>query len=94
MVGDDEDNEYDQDTEAPDLNRIPKRIVLSHSDFASKLRLPYARCYYTVQGKTYRDTHIVLLDAMRKRFKAAVPQATSDEVDEPADIMAHSGETA
>ena len=68
LVGDDEDNEYDQDTEAPDLNRIPKRIILSHSDFASKLRLPYARCYYTVQGKTYRDTHITLLETMHKRF--------------------------
>ena len=66
LVGD--GDEYDQDPEAPDLNKIPRRIVLSHSDFACKLRLPYARCYYTVQGKTYRNTHVVLLDTSHKRF--------------------------
>ena len=47
---------------------IPKRIVLSHTDFVKKLRMPYARCYYTVQGKTYRDTHVVLLDTSHKHF--------------------------
>ena len=30
--------------------------------------MPYARCYYTVQGKTYRDTHVVLLDTSHKHF--------------------------
>ena len=45
--GDEED-----DIEAIDLNKIPKRIVLSHADFACNCRMPYARCYYTVQGKT------------------------------------------
>ena len=39
-----------EDTEAIDLNKIPKRIVLSHADFVCKLRMPYAQCYYTVQG--------------------------------------------
>ena len=57
-----------EDTEAIDLNRIPKRIVLSHTDFVCKVRMPYARCYYTVQGKTYRDTHVVLLDTSHKHF--------------------------
>ena len=64
LVGDSEE----EDTEAIDLNKIPKRIVLSHTDFVCKLRLPYARCYYTVQGKTYRNTHVVLLDTLHKRF--------------------------
>ena len=67
LVGDDEDNEYDPEG-TQDMNKIPKRIVLSHSEFACKLRLPYAGCYYTVQGKTYRDTHVVLLDTSHKRF--------------------------
>ena len=66
LVGDSDD--HDQDPDAPDLNKIPRRLVLSHSDFACRLRLPYARCYYTVQGKTYRNTHIVLLDTSHKRF--------------------------
>ena len=57
-----------EDNDAMDLNRIPKRIILSYTDFACKLRMPYARCYYTVQGKTYRDIHIVLLDTSHKRF--------------------------
>ena len=65
LVG--EDGEED-DIEAIDLNKIPKRIVLSHADFVCKLRMSYARCYYTVQGKTYRDTHVVLLDTSHKRF--------------------------
>ena len=65
LVG--EEGEED-DIEAIDLNKIPKRIVLSHSDFVCKLRMPYARCYYTVQGKTYRDTHVVLLDTSHKHF--------------------------
>ncbi len=30
--------------------------------------MPYARCYYTVQGKTYRDIHVVLLDTSHKCF--------------------------
>ena len=60
--------EVDEDVEAIDLNKIPKRIVLPHADFVRKLRMPYARCYYTVQGKTYRDTHVVLLDTLHKRF--------------------------
>ena len=31
--------------------------------------MPYARCYYTVQGKAYRDTHVVLMDTSHKRFE-------------------------
>ena len=68
LVG--EEGEED-DIEAIDLNKIPKRIVLSHSDFVCKLRMPYARCYYTVQGKTYRDTHVVLLDSVAQAFRYA-----------------------
>ena len=30
--------------------------------------MPDAHCYYTVQGKTYRDTHVVLVDTTRKHF--------------------------
>ena len=45
-----------------DMNKIPRRVVLSHEEFARKCRMAYARCYYTVQGKTCRDKHILLLD--------------------------------
>ena len=67
LVGEGGD-EVDEDAEAIDLNKIPKRIILSHADFVCKLRMLYARCYYTVQGKTYRDTHVVLLDTSHKHF--------------------------
>ena len=50
------------------MHKIPKRLILSHVEFVTKLRLPYARCYYTVQGKTYRDKHILLLDTSHKRI--------------------------
>ena len=65
LVGKEDDQ---GDTEAIDMNKIPKRIVLSRGDFVCKLRMPYARCYYTVQGKTYRDTHVVLMDTSHKHF--------------------------
>ena len=67
LVGEGGD-EVDEDAEAIDLNKVPKRIILSHADFVCKLRMPYARCYYTVQGKTYRDTHVVLMDTSHKHF--------------------------
>ncbi|MDP7069440.1 MAG: hypothetical protein QF815_02835, partial [Candidatus Peribacteraceae bacterium] len=66
--GSEEVESWEEDSEEIDLNKIPKRIVLSHADFACKLRLPYARCYYTVQGKTYRETHVILLDTSHKFF--------------------------
>ena len=63
-----DEGEDQDDDEAIGLNKIPKRIVLSHADFVKKLRMPYARCYYAAQGKTYRDTHVVLLDTSHKFF--------------------------
>ena len=65
LVGEGDDKE---DTKAIDLNKVRKRVVLSHTDIACELRLSYARCYYTVQGKTYRNTHVVLLGASHNRF--------------------------
>ena len=34
----------------------------------TQLRLCHAMCYYTCQGRTIRDRHIVLLDARHKHF--------------------------
>ncbi len=33
-----------------------------------QLRLCHAMCYYTCQGRTVRDRHIVLLDTTHKHF--------------------------
>ena len=68
FIGGKGSDEVDEDAEAIDLNKIPKRNILSHAHFVCKLRMPYARCYYTVQGKTYRNTHVVLLDTSHKCF--------------------------
>ena len=51
-----------------DMNKIPKRVVLTREDFARKCRMADARCYYTVQGKTCRDKHILLLGTSHKHF--------------------------
>ena len=34
----------------------------------TQLRLCHAMCYYTCQGRTVRDRHIVLLDTRQKHF--------------------------
>ena len=33
-----------------------------------QLRLTHAMCFYTVQGRTVRDRHIVLLDTANRNF--------------------------
>ena len=50
------------------MNKTPRRDVLSRKEFACTCRMAYARCYYTVQGKTCRDKHVLLLDTSHKRF--------------------------
>ena len=50
-----------------DMNKIPRRAVLTREEFARKRRTAYARCYCTVQGKTCRDKHL-LLDTSHKHF--------------------------
>ena len=37
-------------------------------DVCEQLRLCHAMCYYTVQGRTVRDRHIVLLDTENRNF--------------------------
>ena len=65
------DNNEDKDNDdggTVDMTKIPRRVVLSHKEFACKCRMAYARCYYTVQGKTCRDKHVLLLDTSHWRF--------------------------
>ena len=44
-----------------------EEIVLNHEDASRYLRLRYAMCYFTVQGRTFRD-HILLLDKLSPQF--------------------------
>ena len=37
-------------------------FTLSHKRAAEMMRLQHALCYASIQGRTFRDTHIVLLD--------------------------------
>ena len=38
------------------------------ADVCGQLRLAHAMCYYTSQGRTIRDRHIVLLDTTHQHF--------------------------
>ena len=46
----------------------PVTLKLSHAEASKNLRLTFALCYATVQGRTLRDKHIVLLDTRRHFF--------------------------
>ena len=37
-------------------------ITMALDDACAQLRLAHAQCYYTCQGRTVRDRHIVLLE--------------------------------
>ena len=45
-----------------------ERIRVPLVDACAQLRLCHAVCYYTCQGRTVRDRHIVLLDTAHKNF--------------------------
>lgn len=68
LVSDDDAPAY---IETIDLNNLFKRCVLPYADMLCKLRMPYARCYYTVQRKTDRDTYIVCTDTTHPAFRLA-----------------------
>ena len=46
----------------------PVTLKLSHAEASKNLRLTFALCYATVQGRTLRDKHIVLLDTRHRFF--------------------------
>ena len=39
-----------------------ERVTLTHLDACRNLRMTYALCYYSAQGTTLRDRHVVLFD--------------------------------
>ena len=43
-------------------------IEIPIDDMCSQMRLCHAMCYYTIQGRTIRDRHIVLLDTSHPNF--------------------------
>ena len=45
-----------------DYTENEQKIILSHTKAAEILRLQHALCDASIQGRTFRDTHIVLLD--------------------------------
>ena len=46
-------------------DEIPKVPI---EEMCSQLRLSHASCYYTIQGRTIKDKHIVLLDTNHPHF--------------------------
>ena len=45
-----------------------EEVAIPLEEACSQLRLAHAMCYYTVQGRTIRDRHIVLLDTDHQHF--------------------------
>ena len=45
-----------------------EKVRVPLDEACTQLRLCHAMCYYTCQGRTVRDRHIVLLDTKHKHF--------------------------
>jgi hypothetical protein len=46
----------------PDYTDYDKSFTMTHKKATEILRLQHALCYASIQGRTFRDTHLVLLD--------------------------------
>ena len=42
--------------------RQDEKVSIPREEMCTQFRLAHAMCYYTVQGRTIKDRHIVLLD--------------------------------
>ena len=47
---------------------IPNVVTLTHEETCASLRLTYAMCYYSSQGTTIRDRHILLFESRKDKF--------------------------
>ena len=45
-----------------------ERVSVPLDEACAQLRMCHAMCYYTCQGRTVRDRHLVLLDTTHKHF--------------------------
>ena len=45
-----------------------EEVIIELADVCCQLRLTHAMCYYTVQGRTIKGRHIVLLDTDHPHF--------------------------
>ena len=45
-----------------------EKLTIPIEEVCLQLRLSHAMCYYTIQGRTIRDRHIVLLDTDHRHF--------------------------
>ena len=60
--------EYRKEVEQGEIAQEPKMVEVPKEDVCSQLRMMHASCYYTVQGRTIRNRHIVLLDTSHPHF--------------------------
>ena len=49
-----------------DYTEEDQYFALTHKRASEQLRLQHALCYASIQGRTFRDTHIILLDLDNK----------------------------
>ena len=77
------------DQEALHLEMMPEychgvdgeKASVPWNEVCAQLRMAHAMCYYTCQGRTIRDRHIVLLDTTHQHFSVralivGLPRAT------------------
>ena len=57
-----------EDEDDDDLANAPETVNMPLTDVPRVLRLTHAMCYFTVQGRTLRDKHLLLLDTTHSHF--------------------------
>ena len=64
--------EYRRETQGEDddddVANVPETVNMPLTDVPRVLRLTHAMCYFTVQGRTLRDKHLLLLDTTHSHF--------------------------
>ena len=58
----------EEDEDIEDEETIMDVAQLTHEEASAMLRMTYAFCYYSVQGATLRDRHVVLFDTYHKKY--------------------------
>ena len=60
---------YDEDSDEEQKSSQGKEVLrLTHAEVAQTMRLTYALCYASIQGRTIRNKHILLMDTMHRKF--------------------------
>jgi len=62
------EEEEDEDSVIQDEAIAREDLRLTHAEVSKTMRLTYALCYASIQGRTLKDRHILLLDTMHREY--------------------------